>query len=120
MKENASVTVKVDGAVMTAQIDGEIDHHSAKGVRDGIDRDLALSGATALMLDMSRVRFMDSSGLGLILGRFAKAQALGASFCVLDPSDSVRRVLDIAGAGRIVEIRETGEKAASGKARRYK
>ena len=106
MKENASVTVKVDGAVMTAMIDGEIDHHSARSVRVGIDERFAESGATRLVLDMSRVRFMDSSGLGLILGRYAKAQALGASFCVVDPSDSVRRVLDVAGVGRIVEIRD--------------
>ena len=106
MKENASVKTKFDGAVMTALIDGEIDHHSARSVRAQIDDSLALSGASRLVLDMSRVRFMDSSGLGLILGRYAKAQALGASFCVVDPSASVRKVLDVAGAGRIVEIRE--------------
>lgn len=106
MKENASVKTKLDGAVLTALIDGEIDHHSARAVRAQIDDGLALSGASRLVLDMSRVRFMDSSGLGLILGRYAKAQALGASFCVVDPSASVRKVLDVAGAGRIVEIRE--------------
>ena len=55
------------------------------------------------------MKFMDSSGLGLILGRYAKAEARGASFCVADPSSSVRRVLDAAGAGRIVEIRETAK-----------
>lgn len=106
MKENASVKTRLDGAVLTALIDGEIDHHSARAVRAQIDDSLALSGASRLVLDMSRVRFMDSSGLGLILGRYAKAQALGASFCVVDPSASVRKVLDVAGAGRIVEIRE--------------
>ena len=106
MKENASVTVRVNGAVMTAQIDGEIDHHGARKVREQIDECFAQSGAGRLVLDMSQVRFMDSSGLGLILGRYAKAQALGATFCVVEPSDSVRRVLDIAGAGRIVDIRE--------------
>ena len=106
MKENASVTIRIDGAVMTARIEGEIDHHSAKSVRVEIDEAFAQSGAARLALDMSRVRFMDSSGLGLILGRYAKVEALGAAFCVVDPSASVRRVLDVAGAGRIVEIRE--------------
>ena len=105
MKQNASAAIRIDGAVMTACIEGEIDHHSARSVRADVDEALAQSGATRLVLDMSRVKFMDSSGLGLILGRYAKAQALGASFCVFDPSASVRRVLDVAGAGRIVEIR---------------
>lgn len=115
MKENASVTMKTDGKTMTAFIDGEIDHHSARGVRTRIDEGFASSGAERLVLDMSRVKFMDSSGLGLILGRFAKAQAIGASFCVCDPSASVRRVLDIAGAGRIVDIRDARQKNSADK-----
>ena len=115
MKENASVTVRIDGSVMTALIEGEIDHHGARGVRDGIDECFAESGARRLVLDMSRVKFMDSSGLGLILGGYAKAEARGASFAVADPSDSVRRVLDVAGAGRIVEIADTKEKTARGR-----
>ena len=51
------------------------------------------------------MKFMDSSGLGLILGRFTKASAQGASFGVINPSESVKRVLDIAGAQRLISIK---------------
>ena len=109
MKENASVGIVVSGGRMTASVTGEIDHHSARDIRREIDEGFEASGATALALDLSGVRFMDSSGLGLILGRYSKVVAGGGSFCVLDPSDSVRRVLDIAGAGRIVDVRESAK-----------
>ena len=110
MKENTRVEITYDAAKMTARICGEIDHHSAREIRREIDDNFEASGAEALALDMSRVRFMDSSGLGLILGRFSRVQASGGSFAVVDPSESVRRVLDIAGVGRIVDIRESAKR----------
>ena len=110
MKENANVALILDAGKMTARISGEIDHHSARDLRRAIDDGFAEAGANSLALDMSGVRFMDSSGLGLILGRFSKVSAAGGSFCVLDPSESVKRVLDIAGAGRLIEIRTSQKK----------
>ena len=112
MKENTNVTTTVEKGRMTARISGEIDHHSARDVRKKIDDSFADSGALSLALDMSGVRFMDSSGLGLILGRFSKVSAAGGAFCVLDPSESVRRVLDVAGAARLIEIRSSPKKSA--------
>ena len=108
-----NVTIKNRDGRMVAFVSGEIDHHSARDIRRAIDDEYLSSGATVLALDMSRVRFMDSSGLGLILGRFTKVSALGGKFCVLDPSESVKKVLDIAGAGRLIDIKYGKSKPAS-------
>lgn len=49
---------------------GEIDHHSAKKIREELDRKILKSGAENVVLDLSRVSFMDSSGIGVLLGRY--------------------------------------------------
>lgn len=103
-QNNVRVKIKTAADGIVAVIGGEIDHHSATCIRREIDEAYLSGGGGSMVLDMSQVKFMDSSGLGLILGRFAKVSACGGSFCVLDPSESVRRVLDIAGAGRLIDI----------------
>ncbi len=49
---------------------GEIDHHSAGTIREELDREILKSGAESIVLDLSRVSFMDSSGIGVLLGRY--------------------------------------------------
>ena len=113
MKDNANVTISLFSGKMTAKISGEIDHHTACALRRQIDDSFARSDAASLTLEMSDVHFMDSSGLGLILGRYSKVSAAGGAFCVLDPSKEVRRVLDIAGAARLIDVRTSKKSAAA-------
>ena len=47
---------------------------------------------------------MDSSGLGLILGRFNKASEIGTEFTLLNPAENVCKILDVAGIGRMIKI----------------
>lgn len=90
--------------MLVAYIVGEIDHHNAKGVRRCIDRELESSVPKELVLDLSGVGFMDSSGLGLILGRYAKAQELRADFCVRHPTEATMKILTLAGGERLIRI----------------
>ena len=69
-----------------------------------IDDELYKLRPRKLTLDLSRVEFMDSSGLGLILGRFNKASEIGTEFTLLNPADSVRKILDVAGIARVIKI----------------
>jgi stage II sporulation protein AA (anti-sigma F factor antagonist) len=85
-------------------ISGEIDHHNARTVRTQIDETLQLKRPMRLELDLSQVAFMDSSGLGLILGRFNKASELGTEFLLTNPTPGVMKILDLAGIGRLIKI----------------
>ena len=87
---------------------GEIDHHSAAAVRTSMDEMIREHVPKRLILDMSGVDFMDSSGLGLIMGRFTLMQSLGAETCVLDPSPATERILNLAGMERIISIQRSG------------
>ncbi len=94
----------VRGRTLTVYLDGEIDHHSAREIRSRIDTKVFIQRPDELILDLSRVGFMDSSGLGLILGRYAKTAELGIRFKVVNPTPEVRRILDLAGVERLIRI----------------
>ena len=91
------------------QIMGEIDHHSAVAVRSAIDAKLYEFRPRHAVLDLSKIDFMDSSGLGLIMGRYALMQKLGGKFSIANPNERVMKIFDLAGLGRIITVEKDGE-----------
>ncbi|MBE6613788.1 MAG: STAS domain-containing protein [Ruminococcaceae bacterium] len=89
---------------LTVYLEGDIDHHSAQTIRSRIDTKLFLTRPRELVLDLSRVNFMDSAGLGLILGRFTKAAELGVQFRLASPNRHIQKILDLAGMERLIPI----------------
>lgn len=92
------------GRTLTIFLEGDIDHHNARPIRSRIDTKVYIQRPDELILDLSRVSFMDSSGLGLILGRYTKAVELGILFKVQNPTPQIRRILDLAGTERLIKI----------------
>ena len=88
------VTLKQDGKTLTALLSGEIDHHWAAILREKIDERAA---PAILILDFSAVTFMDSSGIGLILGRHKLVSAMGGVVVVQKAPKDIKRMLSIAG-----------------------
>ena len=82
MGSRANFTYDVKGPIVTVWVSGEIDHHTAVSVRNGIDAVLFEKRPRRLVLDLSAVGFMDSSGLGLIMGRFSVMKELGGDLVV--------------------------------------
>lgn len=101
-----SVTCEVnhDNGVLRIKLIGEIDHHSARTVRDEIDKDLYFYRAKTVLMDLSGIEFMDSSGLGLILGRYTKTIELGGKLKVVNPSKAVMKILNLAGTDKIIAV----------------
>jgi stage II sporulation protein AA (anti-sigma F factor antagonist) len=92
------------GGLLAVRIKGEIDHHSAVEMRGGIDGEIRERRPLKLILDLSAVDFMDSSGLGLILGRYSAIKEVGGELLVLNPNEGVMKILKLAGAERIIRI----------------
>ena len=90
-------------------IKGEIDHYSAVWIRSEIDARIAELRPHSTVLVLSKIDFMDSSGIGLIMGRYARMQNIGGTLTVRDPSERVERILRLAGLERIVKIENGGE-----------
>ena len=113
--------------LLVVRIKGEIDHHSAVAMRCGIDGEIEDTKPSKLILDLSAVDFMDSSGLGLILGRYSAVKKVCGELLVLNPNAGVMKILRLAGAERIIKIetvdieaecRKQKEKTKIGKAGR--
>ena len=99
-----AVTCNLNNGILEVAVSGEIDHHNARSIRAKIDDKLSLCRPKTVRLDLSDVSFMDSSGLGLILGRFTLTHELGGELKVVNPSQGVSRILDLAGTARLITI----------------
>ena len=105
MTECENIEIVYEKHVLKIKIRGDIDHHSAKGIRDRIDNEIFSKRPSTVVLDLSAVEFMDSSGLGLIMGRYANSKEIGASFLIYKPCKRVKKILELAGVERIMEIK---------------
>ena len=65
-----NVTIEKCGDELIAALAGEIDHHNSKQIREAIDAELERGGYKLLTFDLESVSFMDSSGIGIVLGRY--------------------------------------------------
>lgn len=95
-----------DGA-LEIKLSGEIDHHSAVAVRSDIDELIFLTRPQKTVLDLSGISFMDSSGLGLIMGRYSLMKELGGKLSLKAPTVAVMKILSLAGMDRVIKIEKT-------------
>lgn len=94
---------------VVVSLSGELDHHGVAAIRDDIDASLFSFKPKRLVFDLGGVEFMDSSGLGLILGRYARTSALGIPIIIRRPSARHKRLLCMAEMQKIVKIEEREE-----------
>lgn len=99
------IDIKSENGSAVARLSGEIDHHNAKEFRTELDRYIVTAQPRELAIDFGDITFMDSSGIGLIMGRSKLMRECGGSLEVRNPQPYIRRVLKLAGIERIVKIR---------------
>ena len=116
-RKRARILCDTVGCTLSVHVRGEIDHHTAGEIRRGIDGMLFEKRPKKLVLDLSAVSFMDSSGLGLIMGRYSVMKELEGEMVVWNPSPETRSILTLAGMERMVRIEyPPGEAPAEGRA----
>ena len=99
-----SVEIEVTGEVVTALLSGELDHHTARIMREAIDNAIELNMPTALVLDFKDVSFMDSSGIGLVMGRYRNLMKFGAELHITGASAQINKMLKIAGIEKLAKL----------------
>ena len=87
---------------LTAAVDGEIDHHSAAQCRQAIDNEFLKTKAQNIVFDFSKLHFMDSSGIGLIMGRYKLLAPVGGKVMLAGVSPQLDRLISISGIYKIV------------------
>ncbi len=98
------ITVTSRDSALTIALSGEIDHHGARGMMAQMDDAIAERLPTHLVLDLSGVTFMDSSGIAVLLRVLRQVQQIGGTLRVTSIPTQARRVLDAAGVGRLITL----------------
>ncbi len=96
-----AVQIDIAGEICIARIIGEIDHHNAKEMREKIDNAVVGTQARELELDFRDVSFMDSSGIGLVMGRYKLMQELGGTVHLVNIASNLKKVMVLAGLDRL-------------------
>ena len=82
----------------------EIDHHIAEKIRRKVDDEITRYMPRKTIFDFSRVTFMDSAGIGMIIGRYKMMKLIGGSLEIVNISQTVRRILEMSGIDRIIPM----------------
>lgn len=108
---NFSVTAKptTDGVAILA-VQGEVDVYTAPRLKEEINQRLE-AGVSKLVVDLSEVAYMDSSGLGVLIGALRRARDAGGDLLVASPNPRIARILDVTGLSRIFNVREATDDA---------
>jgi len=99
------------GSTLIVRMAGELDHHAAEILRTKIDAKLKREGVRDLLFDFQKVQFMDSSGLGMVLGRYKLVSAQGGKVLACGLNPRVKRIFEMAGLQKRIIICRSEEEA---------
>ena len=102
-----NLILRYENDMLTAKLAGELDHHLAAEIRAKIDEEMMAKLPKKLVLELSEIEFMDSSGLGLILGRYTKALEIGCLLILRNPGRRIKRLIETSGVASMIQTEET-------------
>lgn len=108
------IQLQMKGRTLVARLIGELDHHSAKAVKDMLENAIINKAAQNLVFDFTGLTFMDSSGIGVIIGRYKLIQALGGNVGIASKNKTVDRLITMSGIKRLMSVYDSVEQAVSG------
>ena len=112
MVENLVLETHDHGDVTVVSVKGEVDLYTAPSLKERI-ADLVGAGRVRIAVDLTGVEFMDSTGLGVLIGGLKRSKEAGGSLALVGPREPVVKVLSITGLDKVFPIHETVEQAAS-------
>lgn len=89
---------------LIVKLNGELDHHTSEEVRKKIDKYFNGSNISNIIMDLNKLTFMDSSGIGLIMGRYRNAVDKRGKLIIACEKDTIKRILDMSGLLKIIEL----------------
>jgi stage II sporulation protein AA (anti-sigma F factor antagonist) len=98
------VFTKLSQNTLYVYLEGELDQSVADGLRAELDKCLMTSGVKRVVFNLKKLRFMDSTGIGLILGRYKKLRRNQIPLYFNEPSPQIDKVLKISGLYDIIPV----------------
>lgn len=100
------IELSVRGRTLWVRLRGELDVATADAFRRAVDQELDRGKVRDLHVHMAGVSLMDSTGLGVLLGRYRRIRRLGGRLVLVSPTPTVRQVVHLSGLHRVLEIRD--------------
>ena len=94
LKENRTLILKIDG---------EIDHHSCEQIKKEADYEIQKNAPKKLTFDFKNVNFMDSSGIGMIMGRYKSIQKNSGKVAITGLQPTVKKIVQMSGLHKILD-----------------
>ena len=101
---NMQLNFKSIDKTLIVSINGEMDHHTSEDARDRIDSQIDKNSAKNVILDFTGVSFMDSAGIGVIIGRYKKISPHYGKVAIVNASPHIKRLLEISGIFKISKL----------------
>lgn len=96
---------------LIVRLKGELDHHTAQLFRDAVEKELVKDKVQDLILNMENVTFMDSSGIGVILGRYKQVKTKGGKTVICGAGSHIQKILQMGGILKIIPLVQNESKA---------
>jgi stage II sporulation protein AA (anti-sigma F factor antagonist) len=101
--------MEVKHDVLCIRLDGELDHHTAEELRELASKAIEENDIRHIVLNLEHLSFMDSSGLGVILGRYKQIKQLHGEMVVCAITPAIERLFDLSGLFKIIRLEQTEE-----------
>lgn len=96
---------------LLVKVTGELDHHMAEKIKTAVDEKLRCTNAVNVIFDFSELEFMDSSGIGVIMGRYKKVRTLEGRVIASGVNAGILRIMEMSGMDKIIKLTPSLEKA---------
>lgn len=101
----------IKGNILLVRLKGELDHHEANDLKNRWQQEIKKNDILHIVLNLKELDFMDSSGLGVILGRYKEIKQMSGEMVICDISPTVNRLFEMSGLFKIMRLAE-GEREA--------
>lgn len=99
------IKITIEENKVTAFLSGDIDHHCVSKLRSELDYFLKENMPKELILDFSEVLFMDSSGIGFVMGRYKLMNESGGKISIYNPPPHIKKVMKLSGIEKLASIK---------------
>ncbi len=100
------IDYKKETKTLILRVTEEIDQHTADRIRRKLDSEIEIYTPKKVVFDFNGIEFMDSSGIGMVLGRYKLVRMLGGEFEIINVNKRLKRIFDMSGVSRIINIKD--------------
>lgn len=105
-EKRLNVNYETEDKLLLLEITEEIDHHVVEQIRRKADYEITRYMPRKVVFDFSHVTFMDSAGIGMVLGRYKMMKMLGGSLEMINVSPMLKKIFEMSGITKICPIKE--------------